>query len=210
MSRQTIYEKLKAEEKKLALNADGAGRGLDTVYSLGIGDSRVVDPETGLVVEGKGVNAMVIGRMGDEKVTAFVNYHMDMMGMRQGVDKSNVQDLYNRFIIYLKYCSDHGIVPNNMNCYFAMGITRQNIAQWRSGRSSKAHQELAEMITSFFASIHEQGATDGVLNPISAMFWQKAHDSIIEASKLEVVQDNPLGERRSAEEISKNYTDLPD
>ena len=43
-------------------------------------------------------------------------------------------------------------------------------------------------------------------------YASKAHDHLIEASKLEVVADDPLGEKRSAAEIAKAYADvqLPD
>ena len=51
---------------------------------------QLVDPKTGIVVSNNAAQSQVIARMGDERVTAFVQYHMDMMRMRQGVDKKNV------------------------------------------------------------------------------------------------------------------------
>ena len=210
VSRQAIYQKIKAEEFKRATNMDKAQK-LGMVRGIGQGEHRLIDPETGLVVENRGVTAEIIGRMGDERVTAFVQYHMDMMVMRQGVDKRDVNDLRVRFYNYLSYCAEHGIVPNNMNAYFAIGVTKDDISKWRMGKSgTPEHKEFAELVTGFFASVHEQGGTDGVLNPISAMFWQKAHDGLIEASKLEVTQDNPLGDKKSAEELSRLYDSLPD
>ena len=171
--------------------------------------SNMIDPVTGIVVSPKGIENMIIGRMGDERVTQFVEYHMQMLQMRVGCDKSNVPDLYQRFFKYLSYCSEHGIVPNNMNCYLAIGLNKQDVQAWRSGtRGTPAHKEFADAVTTFFASIHEQGATDGVLNPISAMFWQKAHDGLIEASKLEVIPQDPLGEKRDAKDIAEQYKDI--
>lgn len=207
-TRQNIYAKLKAETKKKGQTADGR-LPLDLRHYSNI----EVDPQTGYAVAVIGDNKSIVGRMGDERVTQFVNYHIDMMAMRQGCDKRNVEDLYNRFYRYLQYCSEHGVVPNNMNAYFAIGISRQDVSGWKNGvTGTPEHKAFAETLTSFFASVHEQGATDGVLNPISAMFWQKAHDNLIEASKLEVVQDDPLGDKRSAEDIAKAYTEvqLPD
>lgn len=58
---------------------------------------QLVDPKTGITVNNRAAQSQVIARMGDERVTAFVQYHMDMLKMRQGVDKKNVPDLYNRF-----------------------------------------------------------------------------------------------------------------
>lgn len=212
VSRQSIYQRLQKEEKKKN-GKNTSGYGLDRVKNPGEGETRLVDPETGLVIQNKGQAALVIGRMGDERVTEFVKYHMAMMEMRQGVDKRNVDDLYNRFYNYLTYCAEHGIIPNNMNAYFAIGVARQDISAWHRGvLGTPQHRQFADDVMAFFASIHEQGAIDGVLNPISAMFWQKAHDGIIEATKVEVIQEDPLGDRRNAEQIAEKYQniDLPD
>lgn len=175
--------------------------------------NKLMDPETGIIITKDGEAAKHLVRMGDERVTAFVLYHMEMMKMRQGVNLKDVPDLYNRFYTYLQYCAEHGITPGNMNAYFAIGISRDLICHWKLGDfGTPEQQQFARDISSFFASIHEQGAIDGVLNPISAMFWQKAHDGMVEASKLEVVNQNPLGEKKSAEDIAKDYAEveLPD
>ena len=206
VSRQAVYQRLQEDEKRRqSRNANGYG--LDAVRVEDAG-RMIVDPSTGMVIQSNKTNNLIIGRMGDEKVTAFVNYHMEMMAMRQGVDKKDVPDLYQRFYNYLAYCREHGIVPNNMNAYFAIGISRQDVYHWKNGQQGQDHKDFADTVTGFFASIHEQGATDGVLNPISAMFWQKAHDGLIEASKVEVQNTDPLGERRSADEIQRAYQDV--
>lgn len=172
---------------------------------------RLVDPKTGISVNPSGVMGNVVMRMGDEKVTAFVAYHMECLKMREGVDKRNVPDLYQRFYRYLAYCAERGIIPNNMNCYLAIGINREDIRAWTAGdRGTPEHRQFASDVKDFFASIHEQGALDGLMNPISSIFWQKAYDGMIEASKAEVQHNDPMGDRKSAEEIAKSYADLPD
>lgn len=204
VSRQTVYNRLKADEIK-----NGAPKGI-TLKQTG---HLQIDPETGLAVDMSGKDAIVVGRMGDERVTAFVRYHMEMMGMRQGCDKRNVPDLYQRFANYLQYCAEHGIIPNNMNAYYAIGVSKQDISFWKLGQAgTPEHKKFAEDITGFFASVHEQGVIDGMFNPISGIFWQKSHDGLIEASKLEVVNNDPLGEKKSAEDIAKAYEEvvLPD
>ena len=168
----------------------------------------LIDPKTGIAVTNFGTNSTTLAKMGDERVTAFVQYHMDMMVMRQNCDKKNVPDLYNRFYRYLAYCAEKGIIPNNMNAYFAIGLVRQDIARWKSGVGSPEQRQFADDITQFFASIHEQAGGESIVNPILSIYWSKAHDGMIEASKVEVVQDNPLGDKRSAEQISEQYADL--
>lgn len=169
---------------------------------------QLVDPKTGIVVSNNAAQSQIIARMGDERVTAFVQYHMDMMKMRQGVDKKNVPDLYNRFFNYLGYCAEHGVIPNNMNAYFAIGITRQDITAWYAGNRSPEHKQFADDIKQFFASIHEQAGGEAIVNPILSIYWSKAHDGMIEASKVEVVNTDPLGEKQSAEQIADRYKDI--
>ena len=206
VSKQAIYQRVKADDAKKSL----AQLAMPAPPAATTSQTRI-DPETGLAVENRGQISKAVGRMGDEKVTAFVNYHMDMMAMRQGVNKKDVNDLYNRFYNYLRYCAEHGIIPNNMNAYYAIGILREDIYKWKNGIVGSAdHRQFAEDITSFFASIHEQGAIDGMFNPISSIFWQKAYDGLSDQPKIEVSLNNPLGETRSAEEIAKAYDDLPD
>ena len=165
----------------------------------------LVDPKTGVVVSNNAAQSQIIARMGDERVTAFVQYHMDMLQMRQGVDKKNVPDLYQRFYRYLAYCAENGIIPNNMNSYFAIGITKQDVSLWNAGQRSPEHKQFAEDIKQFFASIHEQAGGEGIVNPILSIYWSKAHDNLTDSPKVEVTVSDPLGERASSAEIAKKY-----
>lgn len=169
---------------------------------------QLVDPKTGIVVSNNAAQSQIIARMGDERVTAFVQYHMDMMKMRQGVDKKNVPDLYNRFFNYLGYCAEHGVIPNNMNAYFAIGITRQDITAWYAGNRSPEHKQFADDIKQFFASIHEQAGGENIVNPILSIYWSKAHDSLSDQPRIEVTVTDPMGDRQSSEEIAERYRDL--
>ena len=169
---------------------------------------QLVDPKTGIVVSNNAAQSQIIAKMGDERVTAFLQYHMDMMKMRQGVDKKNVPDLYNRFFNYLAYCAEHGVIPNNMNAYFAIGITRQDITAWYAGNRSPEHKQFADDIKQFFASIHEQAGGENIVNPILSIYWSKAHDNLSDQPKIEVSIEDPLGQRASSEEIADRYKDI--
>ena len=192
VSRQAIYQKIKADDQKqgkLTL-ADEAVR-------------KLANPSTREIAE----------RMGDEKVGAFVKYHVDLLKMGQGVNKRDVPELYERFYKYLQYCIEHNIVPNNMSAYLAIGIHRNDIADWKSGyQGTPEHKQFALDVSAFFASIHEQGGTDGIMNPIQTIFWQKAYDGLSDQPKIEVQVTDPLGEKRAAEDIANKYgeVELPD
>ena len=151
---------------------------------------------------------MTIQHMGDERVTAFVQYHMDMMKMRMGVDKKNVPDLYDRFFNYLGYCAEHGVIPNNMNAYFAIGISKGDISAWYAGRGTPEQRQFAEDIKQFFASVHEQAGGEAIVNPILSIYWSKAHDGMSDNPRVEVTVNDPLGEKASSAEIANRYKDI--
>ena len=78
------------------------------------------------------------------------------------------RNLYNRFVAYLQYSAERNIMPNNMSAYFAVGLTKADVSNWRNGKSgTPAHKQFADDITMFFASIHEQGGVEGMINPSS-------------------------------------------
>ncbi len=214
VTRQAIYNRLSADEKKRHGFGDGGMlQGINKVQYLGSGENRVVDPETGLVVDLHGSTARVIGRMGDERVSDFVTYHMECLAMRQGVDKKNPNDLYNRFIRYLAYCQEHGIIPGAANARLAIGVSARDITDWERGtRGTPEHRAFAEDFKAVMSSMNEQAAADGIINPVLSIFWSKAYYGLSDQPKAEVQITDPLGEKRSAEDIAKAYSevDLPD
>lgn len=214
VSRQAIYQKVAADEKKRhGFQEGGALYGIDKVKYLGSGENRIVDPETGLVVDAHGSTAKVIGLIGDERVSAFVTYHMEALAMRQGADKHDPGDLYNRFIRYLSYCQEHGILPVAAYARLAVGITSRDINDWESGRrGTPEHQKFASDFKAVMESMNEQAAAEGILNPVLSIFWSKAYYGLSDQPKVEVQITDPLGEKRSAEDIAKAYTEveLPD
>lgn len=152
-------------------------------------------------------------KMGDDNVGEFVKYHVELMSMGQRIDKKDAGQLYDAFLRYLEYCAEHNIIPTNGSAYLAIGCCKQEMSAWRQGkRGTPKHQQFAELVSAFFASIHEQSGTEGVVNPIFAMWQMKSHDGMIEASKVEVVNNDPLGDKKSAETIAQEYADveLPD
>lgn len=153
-------------------------------------------------------NDKVLQTIGDERVSAFVQYHIDMTKMRIGASRRDVPDLYRRFGEYLEYCAAHSIIPSNSNCYYALGISRFDVSHWKSGDGTAEQKQFAEDLTAFFASVHEQGALDGLVNPIYSMWLQKAHDSMIEASKVDMPVDDPYGTKQSAEDIVDKYAGI--
>ena len=192
ISRQAVYQKIRADERKkgLRITADDVANKLSSPH-----------------------NQAILAHIGDEKASEFVKYHIELFKMGQGCDVKDVPGLYERFFKYLAYCADHGIVPNNMSAYLAIGVSQQKMWNWKAGNlGTPDHKKFAEDVSAFFASIHEQGGTDGLMNPIQTIFWQKAYDGLSDQPKIEVQVTDPLGEKRTAEDIANKYgeVELPD
>ena len=49
---------------------------------------------------------------------------------------------------------------------------------------------------------------DGKLNPVTSIFWQKNFDNMADKREQVVTVNDPLGQKRSAEEIKKKYEDI--
>jgi len=214
VTKQAVYQRIREDDRRKGLYAgkNGSIAGVDKVKMIGSGNERLVDPKTGMVVDTHGRTSQVIGRMGDEKVSAFVAYHMECLAMRQGVDKNDVQDLYTRFMRYLAYCQEHGVIPGAANARLAIGIAPRDITDWENGkRGTPEHQQFANDFKAVMASVNEQAAADGILNPVLSIFWSKAYYGLSDQPKVEVEVVNPLGDKKSAEELAKRYADvLPD
>lgn len=212
MTKQAVYQRVKAyTEKEQYTKQNGAAYGIDKVKApkIGSGHNTLYDPKTGLVVDAHGSTSKVIARMGDEKVSDFVTYHMECLAMRQGVDKKNVQDLYNRFMRYLTYCQQHGVIPGAANARLAIGVSQRDIHDWEFGlRGTPEHRQFAEDFKAVMASVNEQAAADGIINPVLSIFWSKAYYGLSDQPKVEVEVTSPLGEKKSAEEISRQYADI--
>ena len=78
-----------------------------------------------------------------------------------------------------------------------------------------ASGDLANIFDRFYrtdSSRHSEAGGSGIVNPILSIYWSKAHDGMVEASKVEVVRNDPLGDRQSSEQIAAKYreVDLPD
>lgn len=171
--------------------------------------AEIVIPGTGYVIaNNEEAIESAVGSMGDDKVKLFITYHLDMLRMRQGVDKQDVAGLYKRFVDYLQYCAKRNIMPNNMNAYLAIGIEKSDVTKWKSGRSgTPQHKQFAEDVLAFFSSIHEQGGVEGFFSPILTIWWQKAYEAMTDQVKPEADNTDPLGDRESAESIAAKWAE---
>ena len=143
------------------------------------------------------------------KITAFM---MVVQNIGVGRNIKDVNDLRRRFYTYCALSEACNMRVGNMNAYHAMGISQFAAWQWKTGGpgSTPERRELIDEVDAVCSGSREMLAAMGQINPVLAIFWQKNFDGLRDVQEHSVYQGDPLGEKRSAQEIAEQYSDLPD
>lgn len=126
----------------------------------------------------------------------------------QNADIRDVDGMRQRFYAYLTLCAKYDVKIGNMAAYAAMGINHNLASSWEKGNGGLEKQELIREVKSMCGSFRELAAMEGTMSPNLAMFYAKNYDGLSETSRVEMVADDGLGDRRTAQEIAQQYGDL--
>lgn len=135
------------------------------------------------------------------------------LALGQTVDKDNIESLYNGLIRYVELCTQTGMPMLVKTCQLALGLNHTTISNWKNGRSKAGdsrYKEFAELLYSVIGAGMETAAAAGSIDRVLTIWWEKAHFNMTEGTGVVQEETDPLGERKSAEEIAAKYSDLPD
>lgn len=140
----------------------------------------------------------------------YIQHTIECQKISIGADRSNVEDLKQRFIKYLQLCAENDMKLGNLAAYCAMGITKDMAFDWEHGRTNdKEHTALIRFVKSVIAAYRETALADGEINPILGMFWQKSFDGLNELAEYEASNmAEGVQEHMNAEQIAEKYQDL--
>ena len=135
----------------------------------------------------RGGNSPVIGDNGvhtkpgdNSKIAGFLLE----VGRWPAPDKSNAQELEDRFWRYVDLCNERDVRVTNQVAYFAMGISKDDVYNWENGLTrSSEHRELIKKVKAFCGSYREMLGADGRLNPVTLVWWQKNYDGLVDKSE---------------------------
>lgn len=122
-------------------------------------------------------------------------------------DVNNIETLYSCLHRYLQYCFENNIKFGNMSVYSACGIDRTVVSLWESGKKRKSdprYAEFARYIRQVCAEYREMLMSEGKLNPVTGIWWQKNYDGLSDNPTVIVTttDDTP---RLSGKEIAEKY-----
>ena len=120
------------------------------------------------------------------------------------VDKSNINELEDRFKKIVSFCMEHDIRMTNQLVYLGIGITKDDVYEWSIGKiRTKEHTDFIKKVKAFCATYREMLGADGKLNPITLVWWQKNYDGMVDRQEVVLTPNNPLGDGDSEDEIAK-------
>jgi len=90
-------------------------------------------------------------------------------------DRSDPVSLRSCFLAYLKLCQDDGFKVSNLSAYAAMGLTKESFFFLKK---RPEYKELAEFVTTVCAMSRENLISDGKINPVIGIFWQRNFDGL--------------------------------
>ena len=149
-------------------------------------------------------------KLPEGKNQKYIKHVLECQQIGVGSDKSNVEDLKQRFIKYLELCSKNDMKVGNLAAYCAMGLTKDVVFDWEHGMSrTPEHRAFICFVKSVIAAYRESALSEGEINPVLGMFWQKAFDGLNEMTEVEATgQIEGATDQLTAEQIADKYQDL--
>lgn len=124
------------------------------------------------------------------------------------VDPDDFDELERRLNRYLQFCDERDIRITNQACYMALGITKDEVYDWESRRSRGSdprYYDFIKKVKQICATNREFLMSDGKLNPITGIWWQKQYEGMTEKSELILTPNNPLGPEPDADKLAEDY-----
>jgi hypothetical protein len=125
------------------------------------------------------------------------------------ISTSDLPALRKRFYDYLDLCVKYNMKVGNMAAYAAMGVDKNTVNDWESGRrrsSQKEYQEFAREIKRVCGMYREMMMQDGAIYPATGIFWQKNYDGLQDQQEIITATKDPLGENMTQKEIEDRFS----
>ena len=124
------------------------------------------------------------------------------------LDLNDVGEMERRFENYIRLCSEYGKKVSNQAAYLAIGINKDQARDFANGVSANPERShFIKKVQQICGVYREQLMSDGKINPVTGIFWQKNYDGLRDQTELAIAPVNPLGEGKSAEELAKKYSE---
>lgn len=124
---------------------------------------------------------------------------METLRQLTPIDYSDPQELGERVRQFFDFCIQNELRPGIELLALSIGVSRMTLWRWEQGGGSRG--AIIERAKQLIASLLEQWALTGAVNPTTAIFLQKNHFGYADAYQFEAAQANHLDALPTAQEI---------
>ena len=136
-------------------------------------------------------------------------------GIREKIDFTNFEMVKDRTFQYLNACASAKIYPSVMGlASLGFGVSRQALNRWVSNNNESRTAQFILEVKDVMADILTNAALYRNADAAMAIFQLKNHFEHSDAVRIEIPQENPLGQVVDKEELERriaaDYADLPE
>ena len=138
---------------------------------------------------------------------------MGIKAISVNADRRDPESLRACFYEYVKFCMENDVQITNLTAYQAMNVSERMIKDWSAGKTNSKDprfKELADEVLGFCSAYREMIMSEGKLNPILGIWWQKVYDRYTDIVHPDAGAPKLLGESVTPGEIAEKYKNLPE
>lgn len=135
----------------------------------------------------------------------------ECLKLGQATDANNIDSLYDSLQKYVELCTTSGMPMLVKTCNLALGIHGQTLTKWKNGTqraNDPRYAEFANLVEAVISAGIEAAGAAGALDKILTIYFTKAHFNYSDQPKVQVEINDPLGSKRSSQEIADTYRDI--
>lgn len=137
-----------------------------------------------------------------------INHALAVQQIAMTADITDIASLQNAFMSYIKLCAEDGCKVSNLGSCACMGVSVHTLENWLRNDKRPEYQKLAQMVKQFCALAREELISDGKINPVIGIFWQRNYDGLRnDTEQLQAVQESNEFEKRTRGELINQYID---
>ena len=135
--------------------------------------------------------------------TRLINHIMQIQEIATHADRNDINTLKSCFINYLKLCQANGFPVQNLAAYSAMGFPGNFHFESFCRKDDPERKALYTFVKSTCSMFREGLVSDGKLNPVIGIFWQRNFDGL----RNDTEQQQSAQEQDDDAYSSKSYKD---
>ena len=133
-----------------------------------------------------------------------LNHIMQISEIAHTADRADLNSLKSCFINYLKLCQTNGFPVQNIAAYSAMGFHSSSDFDYYSKKDDPEIRAFAASVRSVCGMFREAMVSEGKLNPVIGIFWQRNFDGLRnDTEQIQSIQEQD----ESANMSNKGYKD---